>query len=90
HVVSTRAGLQAKWNIEGGRFSLWAPAGPGFGEAAVLVDGKPAGTFNAHSEAYAPSAPRFALQGLVPGRHTVILKTGEAAVPLDVLEVRAG
>lgn len=90
HVVSTRAGLQAKWNIEGDGFALWAPAGPGFGEAAVLVDGKPAGTFNAHAEAYAPSAPRFALQGLVPGRHTVILKTGEAAVPLDVLEVRAG
>lgn len=90
HAVSTRAGLQAKWNIEGDAFSLWAPAGPGFGEAAVFVDGEPAGTFIAHAEADTPPAPRFSLRNLSPGRHTVILKTGEASVPLDALEVRGG
>ncbi len=87
HIVPARAGLQLKWNIEGAGFKIWAPAGPDFGGAEVLVDGNPAGMLVCHEGKESPAAPRFAVENLPSGRHTIILNFGDSPVPAECLEV---
>ncbi|NLF56761.1 MAG: hypothetical protein GX580_03895 [Candidatus Hydrogenedens sp.] len=87
YVASTRAGLQMKWNIEGTGFQIWAPAGPGYGTAEVLVDGISVGTLNTRSDERNASAPRFKMENLAPGRHTINLRTKEKSVALDCVEI---
>lgn len=87
YVASTSAGLQMKWNIEGTGFQIWAPAGPDYGSAEVLVNGKSVGTLDTRRDERNASAPRFKMENLAPGRHTVMLITGEETVAVDCLEV---
>lgn len=83
--VSKAADARAKWNFEGSGFVIWAPRGPGFGSARVLVDGVERGELNFHRDAAAPSAEVFRQARLATGRHTVILESLGQPIPVDCL-----
>ncbi len=79
------AGVQAKWNIEGDGFAVWAPRGPQYGRAAVLVDGRTEGEIDYRANAPTRSAELFRTSGLAGERHGVFLRPIEGRIPIDVL-----
>jgi len=87
--ISKAANPRAKWNVTGSSFTLWAPVGPGFGQARVLVDGAPAGQIDFHADRDGPSRPLFILKDLPPGCHALVLKGAAGAMPVDCLDVHS-
>jgi hypothetical protein len=86
--VSSGSPVEAKWNFEGTAFSLWAPKGPAFGEADLLLDGHRLATIRFTSDRETPSRPVYEMKNLSPAvGHALMLRTGSKPVPLDVLEV---
>lgn len=85
-VVSGKDGAAVKWNVQGAKFELWAPRGPAYGEAEVLVDGKVAGEVDFRADA--PKASGVVWSGAAePGFHAVVLRRKSGAMPVDSLAV---
>jgi hypothetical protein len=83
------AGGRAKWNITGERLTLWAPRDPRYGEADVVLDGRPMGRLSFHSAQPAASAP-VASYKVPPGRHALVVLARSGIVPCDSLSVSSG
>lgn len=85
-VCSKRDGLNAKWSVIGSHFALWAPKGPSFGKAELLVDGKTAAIVDLHAESEVKSQDVHSSE-LTPGRHVIVVRTLSPGVPVDSIEV---
>ncbi len=79
-------GARAKWNVIGNSFTIWAPRGPDYGEAQVLLDGKPVGRLRLRATEAVASAPAATFTAR-QGRHAVTLVAVEGVVPCDCLTV---
>ena len=78
----------AKWNFDGTGFTLWAPAGPQFGQAEILLDGVPLTTLNFHADGEVVSRPVLTHRAETGGFHALLLKPLKAnIIPLDCLQV---
>jgi hypothetical protein len=86
--LSANPHARAKWNVTGSGVSLWAPKGPEFGNAELLVDGVSMGLFSLHAEKAEESGILFQRNGFKSEPHAVVLKVVEGVVPLDCLEVQ--
>ena len=81
-------GACAKWNFDGAAFTLWAPKGPQFGEAELLLDGRPLVRKNFHASSEIASMPVFTHRAETAGFHALMMKPlGGGIIPLDCLEV---
>lgn len=81
-------GASAKWNFDGAGFTLWAPAGPQFGEADVLLDGVPLARLNFRADSEVASRPVLTHRAETGGFHALLLQPIEDSImPLDCLEV---
>jgi hypothetical protein len=78
---------RAKWSFEGSGFVLWAPKGPEYRGADLLVDGEPAGSVDFHAEAPVNAAPVFSKTDLTRGPHALVVIPQGAGMPLDSLDV---
>lgn len=84
--VSKNDHVQAKWNVRCSGFRLWAPRGPEFGQATVVVDGKPQGTVDFSALEPMASEAVF-LSDTVEGQfHAITLRPVKGKIPLDSLE----
>lgn len=63
----------AAYVYQGYGFKLWAPTGPGNGQASVLLDGVNVGTVDFYSAGAAPSACLLTVQNISLGLHTLNL-----------------
>lgn len=87
-MVSAQPGARAKWNVEGTAVEVWAPKGPDYGKADILLDGEWAASADFHAAAWQSSGVIFKRENLPDTRHTVVIKAGaDASIPLDVLKV---
>ena len=76
-----------KWNFIGTACTLWGPTGPQYGWAEVLLDGKPAGRVDFHSEKLGNARALLRLGNLPPGYHAVVLRGHDRPIPLDSADV---
>lgn len=84
--VSKHPDARAKWNFEGRSFSLYAPMGPAYGAADLLLDGSRLGEVAFYSAEPRRSAPVFTADGLSEGFHALVIRPKRGAVPIDALE----
>jgi len=80
-------GGRAKWNIIGTGFSVYAPHGPDYGVAEVILDGEVVGELDLRADELVPSAQVYSLGGLQEGPHAVVLRASEGPLVLDTLQV---
>jgi hypothetical protein len=64
---------QAGYVYAGYGFKLWAPTGPAYGKATVLLDGTSVGTIDLYSASAAPSSCLLTVQNVSLGLHTLAL-----------------
>jgi hypothetical protein len=65
---------QAVYVYQGYGFQFWAPTGPAYGQATVLLDGVSVGTIDFYSASAAPSAELLSVLNVSLGLHTVTLQ----------------
>ena len=85
--VSMKPGARAKWNVEGAKFELWAPTGPGYGQGAVLVDGIQHPLIDFHAETAQTSHVVWTSADIFSGQHAIVLVAEDKEIPLDSLSV---
>jgi hypothetical protein len=79
---------RAKWNYYGAGFRLYAPKGPEYAKARVIVDGHPVEHIDLHAASVQPS--QVVLEAALPvGYHAVAIVAEDAFIPCDCLEVDA-
>ena len=79
---------RAKWNIHGSAATLWSPKGPDFGEAEILLDGKPMATLDLRAPAVVDTAPVWTSPALSSGPHAIVLRAKAGVrLPVDSLDV---
>lgn len=81
------ASPRAKWNFIGTACTLWGPTGPQYGWAEVLLDGKPAGRVDFHSEKPGNARAMLRLGNLPPGYHAVVLRGHDRPIPMDSADI---
>ncbi len=86
-MVHNGDGGRAKWNIIGTGFSVYAPHGPDYGVAEVVLDGEGVGELDLRAEELVPSAQAYSLGGLQEGPHAVVLRAIRGPLVLDTLQV---
>ncbi len=80
-------GVEAKVNFEGSRAQLWAPTGPDYGSATLLLDGRSIGTISFGPCAEQPSRVLREFRDLTPGGHGLTIRPSSGKpIPLDCLE----
>jgi hypothetical protein len=89
-VVSKSPTARVKWNVAGSGVRLWAPRGPAYGMATLLVDGKSVASVDFHAEHDEISQPLWTGSNIADGCHTVVLRGSEGRIPVDFLEVISG
>ena len=73
---------------QGYGFKLWAPTGPTYGTAQVLLDGVIVGTVNFHSASAIPSSALLTVLNVPLGLHTLMLQPLIAnSILFDALQV---
>jgi len=55
-------------------FQFWAPSGPAYGQAQLILDGAVIGTVDFYSAATKPSSALFTLKNVVAGQHVLSLQ----------------
>jgi hypothetical protein len=86
--VSAMPDARAKFNFEGRRCELYAPRGPSFGRARVLLDGGPPADVDFRADVPTSSdVVHTAEPG--PGRHALVIETISGVTPLAGLRVFA-
>ena len=83
--VSLKPGARAKWNVDGTKFELWAPTGPGYGKGTVIIDGAKQPSINFHADTPTPSHVVWTSAEMANGPHAIALVAEDAAIPLDSL-----
>ncbi len=86
--VSKQSHVEAKWNFEGDAFVLWAPKGPDYGKARILLDGTELAVIDFRSDTPQPSSAVLERHSLEGRYHALKLIPVEGHVPLDTLRVR--
>ena len=85
--ISTAYEVRAKWNVHCRAFTLYAPQGPQYGSAELLVDGKVIVTLDFHAETSRASHEIFKSEVFPEGNHAIVLRPAEKSViPLDSLK----
>lgn len=84
--VSVKNGVEGKWNFEGSACTLWAPRGPQYGKAEILLDGITQGIVDFSAPASQSSSAVFSVKGLRSVFHALHVRVKEGAIPLDALE----
>lgn len=85
--LSMGDGATAKWNFEGTAFALWAPTGPAYGTADVLLDGVLLERISLGAAEDTPSMPLLRRDNLPHGLYALTVVAREGVVPLDMVEV---
>jgi len=86
-MVHNDVGGRAKWNWIGTGFSIYAPRGPEYGVADVVLDGQVVGELDLHADELMPSAQAYSLGGLAEGPHAVVLRARTGPLVVDTLQV---
>ncbi len=85
--TATFDGARAKWNFAGKKVRLWAPRGPSYGMARVLMDQVEMGTVDLHAPSQAQSSAVWESEELSPGLHALMVVRGSGTLPVDCIEV---
>jgi len=86
-MVHNDVGGRAKWNWIGTGFSIYAPRGPEYGVADVVLDGQVVGELDLHADELMPSAQAYSLGGLAEAPHAVVLRARTGPLVVDTLQV---
>ena len=89
-VVSRQPAARAKWNVVGGRLTLFSPRGPEFGAVEVRLDGRMVAVLDLYTDR--PEGSRVVWQSLKikDDFHALALIARSGRMPVDSLEVHSG
>jgi hypothetical protein len=85
-IISQNEQCTIKWNVEGTKFRIRAPKGPGYGSASVFIDGKDSGRID-YSSAEEQASSNCYSHEMPDGRYSIALRNFTGTVPVDVIEV---